>query len=107
MSPIEEDSRSPDPSPSASTVIGPFAAPARAEDLSGLPPAFIDVGSAESLRDEVIAYANRIWQDGGEAEPHVWSGGYHCFDLVVPDARISRAARKARHSWLGRLLAAD
>lgn len=85
--------------------VPPYAAPARATDLSGLPPAFIDVGSAESLRDEAIDYANRIWQVGGEAELHVWSGGYHAFDMVAPDARISRAARQARHFWLDRLLA--
>jgi acetyl esterase/lipase len=84
--------------------VPPYAAPARAADLSGLPSAYIDAGSAESLRDEVVAYADRIWQAGGEAELHVWSGGFHCFDLDVPDATISRAARQARHSWLERLL---
>lgn len=81
------------------------AVPARAADLSGLPPAFLDVGSAESLRDEVIAYANRIWAAGGEAELHIWAGGYHCFDKVVPRARISRAACEARNAWIERLLA--
>ncbi|MFK0173777.1 alpha/beta hydrolase [Streptomyces sp. NPDC090306] len=84
-----------------------YAAPARAVDLSGLPPAFLDVGSAECLRDEVLDYAARIWQAGGEAELHVWSGGVHAFDLEVPEARISRAAVTARQGWLGRLLAAD
>jgi acetyl esterase/lipase len=87
--------------------VPPYAAPARATDLSGLPPAYIDVGSAESLRDEGIAYATRIWQAGGEAELHVWSGGFHVFDMVVPEARISQAAREARRSWLGRLLASS
>ena len=42
--------------------VPPYAAPARATDLTGLPPAFLDVGSAECLRDEVVAYAARIWQ---------------------------------------------
>ncbi|MER0443955.1 alpha/beta hydrolase [Streptomyces sp. Edi4] len=86
--------------------MSPYAAPARATDLSGLPPAFIDVGSAETLRDEAVAYADRIWRAGGSAELHVWSGGYHTFDLVVPDAVISRAAWQARRSWLERVLAA-
>ena len=45
--------------------VSPYAAPARAADLSGLPPAFIDVGSAETFRDEDVAYASRIWQAGG------------------------------------------
>lgn len=82
-----------------------YAAPARAADLSGLPPAFIDAGSAESLRDEGIAYAARIWQAGGEAELHVWAGGFHVFDAAAPEARISKAARAARHSWFDRVLA--
>ena len=85
--------------------VSPYAAPARAADLSGLPPAYIDVGSAESLRDEAVAYADRIWQADGEAELHIWAGGFHVFDMVAPEARISRAAREARRSWLARLLA--
>ncbi len=82
-----------------------YAAPARATDLTRLPPAFLDVGSAECLRDEIVAYAGRIWQAGGEAELHVWPGGFHAFDREVPEARISEAAVAARRSWLERLLA--
>ncbi|MFK0175284.1 alpha/beta hydrolase [Streptomyces xanthochromogenes] len=85
--------------------VSPHAAPARATDLSGLPPAFIDVGSAETLRDEALAYADGIWRAGGSAELHVWAGGFHTFDLVVPDAEISQAARQARRAWLKRVLA--
>jgi acetyl esterase/lipase len=82
-----------------------YAAPARATDLAGLPPAFLDVGSAECLRDEVLAYAGRIWQAGGRAELHVWPGGTHAFDRDVPEARISKDAVEARDKWLERLLA--
>ncbi|MEU1040566.1 alpha/beta hydrolase [Streptomyces sp. NPDC005551] len=81
-----------------------YAAPARATDLSGLPPAFIDVGSAETFRDEDIAYADAIWRAGGEAELHVWPGGFHGFDALAPEAALSRAARAARTAWLRRLL---
>lgn len=88
-------------------AVPPHAAPARARDLAGLPPAFLDVGSAESLRDEVVEYARRIQASGGEAELHVWSGGYHVFDWGAPEARISLAARAARRSWLERLLSDD
>ena len=84
-----------------------YAAPARATDLTGLPPAFLDVGSAEGLRDEILAYAGRIWQAGGKAELHVWPGGIHAFDREVPEARISKAAVAARHNWLERLLATN
>jgi acetyl esterase/lipase len=81
-----------------------YAAPARAEDLSGLPPTFLDVGAVETFRDEVITYASRIWQAGGDAELHVWPGGFHGFDSLAPEAKVSRAARAARLGWLRRLL---
>jgi acetyl esterase/lipase len=81
-----------------------YAAPARATDLSGLPPAFIDVGSAEVFRDEAVAYASQIWADGGIAELHVWPGGYHGFDVWAPDAVLSQAAVAAREAWAARVL---
>jgi len=84
--------------------VSPYAAPARAQDLSGLPPAFVDVASAENFRDEDVAYATRIWQAGGRAELHVWPGGFHGFDGFAPQAQISREARAARLRWLRRLL---
>ncbi|WP_223694984.1 alpha/beta hydrolase [Leifsonia poae] len=85
-------------------AVSPYAAAARATDLAGLPPAYIEVGSAEVFRDEDIAYAQRIWAAGGTAELHVWSGAYHGFSGFSPDAIVSRAAVAARDSWLRRTL---
>ncbi|MEV7614223.1 alpha/beta hydrolase fold domain-containing protein [Streptomyces sp. NPDC089799] len=82
-----------------------YAAPARAKDLSGLPPAYIDVGSAETFRDEDVAYADALWRAGVPAELHVWPGAFHGFDGLVPGAAVSRDAREARIRWLRRLLA--
>ena len=84
--------------------VSPYAAPARATDLSGLPPTFVDVGSADTFRDEDVTYVTRIWQAGGVAELHVWPGGYHGFDGIAPSAGISKAAVAARADWLARLL---
>ena len=84
--------------------VPPYAAPARATDLSGLPPAFIDVGSADSFRSEDVDYAERIWQAGGVAELHVWPGGFHGFGGIAPAAGVSKAAVAARTNWLRRLL---
>ncbi|MCW2288279.1 acetyl esterase/lipase [Leucobacter luti] len=84
--------------------VHPHQAPARAADLSQLPPAFLEVGSAEIFRDETIAYARRIWAAGGEAELHVWSGAYHGFSGFSPDAIVSQAANAARDSWWRRIL---
>ncbi|NKQ55459.1 alpha/beta hydrolase [Amycolatopsis sp. K13G38] len=84
--------------------VSPYAAPARATDLSGLPPAFIDVGSAETFRDEAVTYASRIWQTGGRAELHVWPGGFHGFEGLAPQATLSHDSAAARLPWLRRLL---
>lgn len=84
--------------------VSPYAAAARAEDLTGLPPAFLDVGSAETFRDETVTYASRLWQAGGIAELHVWPGGFHGFDGFAPQAAVSQAAVAARLVWLRRLL---
>jgi acetyl esterase/lipase len=85
--------------------VSPYAAPARATDLSGLPPAYIDVGSAETFRDEDVEYATRIWQAGGQAELHVWPGGFHGFSSLAPQAQVSRDSAAPRLLWLRRLLA--
>lgn len=81
-----------------------YAAPSRATDLGGLPPAFIEVGSAEPFRDEDVEYAGRIWATGGEAELHVWSGACHGFDIYAADSELARAALASRDSWLQRIL---
>ncbi|MEV7598783.1 alpha/beta hydrolase [Kitasatospora sp. NPDC089797] len=84
--------------------LSPYAAPARATDLSRLPAAYLDVGSAEIFRDEVVGYADAIWRAGGAAELHVWSGACHGFDSLAPQAAVSRDAEEARTRWLRRVL---
>ena len=74
--------------------------------LSGLPTTYIDTGSAEVFRDEDAAYAGRIWAAGGQAELHVWAGGFHGFDALFPRADISVTARRTRTDWLARVLSA-
>ena len=81
-----------------------YAAPARATDLSNLPPAFIDVGTSEVFRDEDVAYASAIWAAGGHCELHVWPGGFHGYDSMAPFAALSVATQDARLSWLRRTL---
>ncbi|MFF3565015.1 alpha/beta hydrolase [Streptomyces sp. NPDC002574] len=81
-----------------------YVSPALADDLSGLPAAYIDAGSAEVFRDEAVGHASRIWAAGGQAELHVWAGGFHGFDALFPDARLSAGARRTRTDWLGRVL---
>ncbi|WP_127501939.1 alpha/beta hydrolase [Actinoplanes solisilvae] len=88
------------------TEIPAYVSPALANDLSDLPPAYLDAGSAEVFRDEVVAYATQIWAAGGRAELHIWSGGFHGFDALHPQAPLSAAARHTRTNWLTRMLSA-
>ncbi|MFI6584813.1 alpha/beta hydrolase [Embleya sp. NPDC050493] len=81
-----------------------YVSPSLADDLSNLPTTYIDTGSAEVFRDEDTDYATRIWAAGGQAELHVWAGGFHGFDALYPQAHISATARRTRTDWLARLL---
>ncbi len=84
--------------------VSVYAAPARATDLTHLPPAFIDVSTVEVFRDEAVAYASKIWEQGGVAELHVWPGGFHGFEVVAPHVPLSLQSRAARVAWLHRIL---
>lgn len=85
--------------------VSPYAAPARASDLSNLPPAYIEVGAAEVFRDEAVDYASRMWAAGSQAELHVWAGGFHGFAGFAPGTRIADAAIALHETWLDRILA--
>ncbi|KAK2044234.1 hypothetical protein LZ31DRAFT_300123 [Colletotrichum somersetense] len=86
--------------------VSPYVAPGRATDLSGLPPAYIDVGTAEPFRDENVAYATRLWDSGVQADLHVWSGGFHGFDLMglAVGSEVAKAALETRMGWVRRVL---
>ncbi len=71
-----------------SPAISPYAAPARAEDLSGLPPAFIATGALDLFVDEDLEYARRLIRCGVPVELHVYPGAFPGFDLS-PDARVA------------------
>jgi acetyl esterase/lipase len=81
-----------------------YVSPALADDLADLPTTYIDTGSAEVFRDEDTDYATRIWAAGGQAELHVWAGGFHGFDALYPQAHISTTSRRTRTDWLARVL---
>nr|WP_301287343.1 alpha/beta hydrolase [Sphingobium sp. OAS761] len=85
--------------------VPPYAVPARAESLAGLPPAFIAVGALDLFLAEDMDYARRLIEAGVAAELHVYAGAYHGFDML-PDAepvlRMKRdataALRRALHA---------
>jgi len=69
--------------------VSPYAAPARATDLSGLPPAYVSAMQFDPLRDEDIAYAQTLLQTGIPTELHVFPGTFHGSSMVE-EAAISR-----------------
>lgn len=66
------------------------AVPARADCMADLPPAWIGVGTHDLLLDENRAYAQRLEQDGVPCALEIVPGAFHGFDLMVPDAQVSR-----------------
>ena len=84
--------------------VSPYAAAARATDLRGLPPAYIEVGGSEVFRDEDVDYAVRLAQAGVPTELHVWVGGFHGYENFAPDSEIGRATLAARASYVRRAL---
>jgi acetyl esterase/lipase len=71
--------------------VSPLAAPARATDLSGLPPAYVSTMEFDPLRDEGILYALRLLQAGVSVELHQYPGTFHGSGVVVTAAVTKRA----------------
>jgi acetyl esterase/lipase len=80
------------------------AAPARAEDLEGLPPALIFVGTLDGFCDEDVLYAMRLYQAGVPTELHVYPGAPHGFDGLAPGAGVSRRCQQDTLEWLATAL---
>ena len=80
------------------------AAPTRATDLSGLPPAYVSVGAADGFRDEDIDYAVRLNQAGVATELHVYPGAPHGVSLFAHTAVARQYLNDIEH-WVGRQLA--
>ncbi|MBN2098655.1 MAG: alpha/beta hydrolase [Dehalococcoidia bacterium] len=77
-----------------------YAVPARREDLSGLPPAWIGVGTVDLFHDEDMAYAQRLKACGVECEVCAVPGAFHGFDRFAPRAPVVRDFRKSQISAL-------
>jgi acetyl esterase/lipase len=72
--------------------VSPYAAPARAADLAGLPAAYVMVGGLDIFRDEDIAYASRLVAAGVPTELHVHPGGVHAFDFLAFSSSLAQRA---------------
>lgn len=74
--------------------VSPYAAPARAQDLSGLPPVYAMTCEHDPLRDEAIIYAMRLMADGVQVELHNYPGTVHSFDFLTPSEISTRAVNE-------------
>jgi acetyl esterase/lipase len=81
------------------------AAPGRAVDLSGLPPALVTVGSVDGFLDEDVDYALRLNHAGVPAELHVYAGGCHGYQLAG-DSEIGRQHNRDTEEWPARQIRA-
>jgi acetyl esterase/lipase len=89
------------------TDVPAYAAPARAttEELRGLPPTFIDVGTLDAFLDEDIAFALRLGSADVPVELVLSPGAFHASELFAPATATSRRILQARHDARRRMLA--
>jgi acetyl esterase/lipase len=81
-----------------------YASAFRATNLEGLPPTYITVGDIDLFAREDISYAERLIAAGVPAELHVYPGGCHAFDMLVPGADISKRFTADIHHALKRAM---
>ncbi len=87
--------------------VSPYASPAIAEDLSGLPPAYINVGEFDMFLDEDVAYALALNRAGVPAELHVYPGAFHGSNGFVTESPISQRWQAEEREALRRALHGD
>jgi acetyl esterase/lipase len=81
--------------------VSPYAAAARAEQLEGLPPTFINVGGLDLFLEEDLEYARRLTRAGVPTEFHLYPGAYHGFRMVA-DAQVTQTAARDQLAALKR-----
>ncbi len=84
--------------------VTPYAAAARATDLSGLPAAFVTVGELDMFLDEDIDYARRLIAAGVSTELHVYGKCLHGSDALVPHAEAAQRWKRDEIDALARVL---
>ncbi|MCB8877919.1 alpha/beta hydrolase fold domain-containing protein [Acidisoma silvae] len=82
--------------------VSPYAAAARAQNLEGLPPAFLLIAPLDLLMEEELEYARRLVRAGVPLELHMYPGTYHGFVPACPNARVSLAAENDSREALRR-----
>lgn len=86
-----------------SADVPPYASPARRDDLSGLPPAFITWGDIELFADENRAYAEALERDGVPVTVDVVAGAAHGFENWAKHTPVAQALIRRAQDWLGEI----
>jgi acetyl esterase/lipase len=81
--------------------VSDYAAPARRTDLSGLPPAWIGVGTLDLFHSEDVDYAHRLRRAGVPVDLVVVEGAFHGFDVLFKKKAVSRRFWEAQRDSLG------
>lgn len=81
--------------------VSPYAAPARAPDMAGLPPTFIACGALDLFLEEDLEYARRLMRAGVPTELHIYPGAPHAF-MLAAEAQVSRAFARDSMAALAR-----
>ena len=84
--------------------VSPYAAAARAADVSGLPPTYIATGALDLFLEEDLAFAQRLMRAGVPVELHVYPGAFHGFQWAA-EARVSQTAARDSRDALARAMA--
>jgi acetyl esterase/lipase len=87
--------------PPGGADVSPFAAPARAGDLSGLPPTFMVCGALDLFLEEDLDYARRLIRAGVATELHVYPGAPHGF-MFMPTAQVTKTFARDSMAALAR-----
>jgi acetyl esterase/lipase len=90
--------------PCGTQDVPPYAIPSRRQDLAGMPPAWIGVGSIDLFHDESAKYAQRLKEANVECELVVVPGAFHGFDYFAPDAQVVQEFHKSQVCYLKKYL---
>lgn len=73
--------------------VSAYAAPARLDNFTNLPPAVSVIGTIEPFYEETIKYFKSLYSAGTEARLQIENGCFHAFDMVAPSSAAAKRAR--------------
>jgi acetyl esterase/lipase len=82
--------------PCGSEKIPAYAVASRRTDLTGLPPAWIGVGTLDLFYEEDLTYAQALKRCNVDCEVLIVSGAFHGFDQFDPKLNVVQEFRKSQ-----------